>query len=143
MGIIFALIAAAIASYFVPTLVAGIRNKRNTLAIFALNLFLGWTFLGWVGCLVWSLLRDTATAAAEGVQGEASHVRGRLPSTILILAGPGLVVLGYGFWYSLMSVDEEGAYVLGGVVAASGLFAFLVGAIWLIIATNNRGGYTR
>ena len=42
--------------YFVPAVVA--RGKRNFGAIFALNLFLGWTLIGWVGALVWALTKD-------------------------------------------------------------------------------------
>jgi hypothetical protein len=38
--------------YFVPTII-GLR-KRNAVAIFVLNLFLGWTFIGWVVALVWA-----------------------------------------------------------------------------------------
>lgn len=45
--------AIGIAMYFLPTL-AGYR-KQNGLAIFALNLLLGWTFIGWVVALVWAL----------------------------------------------------------------------------------------
>jgi hypothetical protein len=52
-----ALILGAIL-YFVPTLVGYLRKKRNLAAIFALNLLLGWTFLGWAGALVWGLMRD-------------------------------------------------------------------------------------
>ena len=40
--------------YFVPTLVAGLRHHHRTTAIFLLNLFLGWTFVGWVGALFWA-----------------------------------------------------------------------------------------
>lgn len=39
---------------FLPTGVAKIRNHPNTLAIFLLNLFLGWTFIGWVAALLWA-----------------------------------------------------------------------------------------
>ena len=35
-----------------------LRNKRNKMAIFALNFFLGWTLVGWVVSLVWSLTVD-------------------------------------------------------------------------------------
>jgi hypothetical protein len=35
--------------YFVPTIVAARRKHHNTLAICALNLFLGWTVIGWIG----------------------------------------------------------------------------------------------
>ena len=41
--------------YFMPTIIAGARNRKNGGAIFVLNLFLGWTFIGWVGAMVWSL----------------------------------------------------------------------------------------
>jgi hypothetical protein len=43
--------------YFLPALVAFLRNHKNKLAIFLLNLFLGWTVLGWVGSLVWSVIK--------------------------------------------------------------------------------------
>jgi hypothetical protein len=35
-----------------------IREKSNAGAIFALNLFLGWTLIGWVISLVWALSTD-------------------------------------------------------------------------------------
>jgi len=44
--------------YLFPTIVAGVRNKRNSGAIAALNILLGWTFIGWVVALVWSLTSD-------------------------------------------------------------------------------------
>jgi hypothetical protein len=49
------IIAIIAAFYFIPTIVAASSNKRNTGAIFVLNLFLGWTFLGWVAALVWAV----------------------------------------------------------------------------------------
>lgn len=44
--------------YFVPTTVAIIKNKTNTSAILILNLFLGWTLIGWVVALVWATTQD-------------------------------------------------------------------------------------
>lgn len=44
--------------YFIPSMIAAARNKRQKLAIFMLNLCAGWTFLGWVGSLVWAVLPD-------------------------------------------------------------------------------------
>lgn len=41
--------------YFIPTFVSLDRKSDKTLAIFFLNLLLGWTFIGWVVALVWSL----------------------------------------------------------------------------------------
>jgi len=43
--------------YFLPTLIAFLRQHKNKLAIFLLNLLLGWTVLGWVVSLVWSVMR--------------------------------------------------------------------------------------
>ncbi|HXZ31784.1 MAG TPA: superinfection immunity protein [Terriglobales bacterium] len=44
--------------YFLPTIVAVARSKRDTMSIFVLNLFLGWTAIGWVIALVWALKQD-------------------------------------------------------------------------------------
>jgi len=43
--------------YFLPTLIAFLRQHKNKLAIFLLNLLLGWTILGWVVSLVWSVVK--------------------------------------------------------------------------------------
>jgi len=43
------------AIYFLPFLIALIRSHIDSLAIFILNLFLGWTFFGWVFALVWAV----------------------------------------------------------------------------------------
>lgn len=42
--------------YFFPTIVAVGRNQRNAGAIFVLDLFLGWTVIGWVAALVWAFV---------------------------------------------------------------------------------------
>ena len=44
-------------AYFLPSLIAFLRQHKNKLAIFLLNLILGWTVLGWVVSLVWSVIR--------------------------------------------------------------------------------------
>ena len=49
--------ALALVIYFIPTIVAWNRGHQNTMAIGVANLFLGWTFLGWVVCLVWAFVR--------------------------------------------------------------------------------------
>lgn len=54
--------------YLVPTWVAYGRGHHNRGAILAMNILLGWTFLGWVAALVWSLMRvDAPKKAAEPV----------------------------------------------------------------------------
>jgi len=46
--------------YFLPSLIA--HRKRDFGAIFALNLLLGWTFIGWVVALVWALTQSSPYA---------------------------------------------------------------------------------
>jgi hypothetical protein len=57
VGAIFILLLVA-AFYFLPTILGMLRHKRNSLAIFALNLLLGWTLIGWIIALVWGLTAD-------------------------------------------------------------------------------------
>jgi Superinfection immunity protein len=49
--------------YFVPSIVAFARSKRDSASIFILNLLLGWTAIGWVIALVWSLRVDVPVIA--------------------------------------------------------------------------------
>ena len=49
---------AGLLIYFVPTAVAWHRKHRQIPSIAALNLFLGWTLIGWVAALCWALLRE-------------------------------------------------------------------------------------
>lgn len=44
--------------YFLPSLVSVNRKRENTGAIIALNLFAGWTFIGWIVALVWASTMD-------------------------------------------------------------------------------------
>lgn len=44
--------------YLLPTWVAVVRGKRAMFAIFVMNLLLGWSLIGWVIALVWSLIPD-------------------------------------------------------------------------------------
>lgn len=53
-----AVIILFIIPYFLPSIIALFRNKSNTTAIVMLNLFLGWTFIGWVVALIWAVTKD-------------------------------------------------------------------------------------
>jgi hypothetical protein len=48
--------------YFLPSIIAVARSKRDTLAIFLLNFFLGWSVIGWVVALVWAAKHDAPAA---------------------------------------------------------------------------------
>jgi hypothetical protein len=43
-----------IALYFIPTLMALATKSRALAPILVVNLFLGWTLIGWVVCLAWA-----------------------------------------------------------------------------------------
>ncbi len=44
-----------IAFYFLPTLIANGRHLPERSGIFFLNLFLGWTGIGWIIALIWAV----------------------------------------------------------------------------------------
>ena len=48
--------------YFLPTIIAAIKSKRDTVAILLLNLFLGWSVIGWIVALVWAAKNDAPVA---------------------------------------------------------------------------------
>lgn len=49
--------------YFLPSIIALARSKRDILGIVLLNFFLGWTMIGWIVALVWALKTDYIVAA--------------------------------------------------------------------------------
>ena len=50
------IVVIAIGIYIIPTIVACKKGHPQKLAIALLNIFLGWTFIGWIGCLIWSVI---------------------------------------------------------------------------------------
>ncbi|MGA8763594.1 MAG: superinfection immunity protein [Candidatus Sulfotelmatobacter sp.] len=44
--------------YFLPTIIAIARSKRDITSILLLNFFLGWTMIGWIVALVWAVKTD-------------------------------------------------------------------------------------
>ncbi|CAM2144976.1 Superinfection immunity protein [Pararobbsia alpina] len=51
----FAAIAVAVSVYFLPSILADQRKHSDTLVIALFNAVLGWSVIGWVIALVWSL----------------------------------------------------------------------------------------
>lgn len=72
-GLLGAFIIVA-AIYFLPTVVAGMRGHPNGTPIFLLNLFLGWTFIGWLVSLIWSS-SAIAKQVAQPVETQAQNGR--------------------------------------------------------------------
>jgi hypothetical protein len=48
--------------YLLPFLIAKGRRLSNRWSIFLINLFFGWTLIGWVACLSWAV---SGTAKVE------------------------------------------------------------------------------
>ena len=60
MRLVFAILISILSVfYFLPFAIAFNRRRANTGAIFALNLFLGWSLIGWVVALVWALKEES------------------------------------------------------------------------------------
>lgn len=78
----FLIFIVLLALYFVPSMVAAERKHHNTSAIVVLNLFLGWTLVGWVVALVWA---NTATRSPAKA---AAPVRFSAPSPTPSGSGP-------------------------------------------------------
>ena len=50
-------------TYFLPSIIALARNKRDIVAIVLLNFFLGWSVIGWVVALIWAVKHDAPAMA--------------------------------------------------------------------------------
>lgn len=56
----FIVLSLIILAYLLPSLVAFARHHRNDNSICVINIFLGWTILGWIICLAWSFSSNVA-----------------------------------------------------------------------------------
>ena len=54
------MLIVAVLIYFLPTIVALSRGHLSALAIFFLNLFFGWSLIGWLVAFIWSCTGNTA-----------------------------------------------------------------------------------
>lgn len=52
------LIGLFLCFYFLPTIIVAFCNRRQTGAIAATNLLLGWTAIGWLFALIWAFVED-------------------------------------------------------------------------------------
>jgi hypothetical protein len=58
LALFFPIFGFGFVLYFLPAILAFARSKRDAVAILVLNLFLGWTAIGWGIALVWALKED-------------------------------------------------------------------------------------
>lgn len=52
-------------AYLLPTLLAVRRSHRQKAAIAAINILIGWTFLGWAAAFAWALTNRPLPAGAS------------------------------------------------------------------------------
>lgn len=62
MGTIVILSILGFVIYFLPSLIAWKRKHHQLVPIVLLNIFLGWSVLGWVISLVWAFMSPSAAA---------------------------------------------------------------------------------
>lgn len=48
------IVVTALVLYLLPATIACTRGHQHVVMIAVLNIFLGWTLLGWFGCLMWA-----------------------------------------------------------------------------------------
>lgn len=61
VSLLFFLVAPAL--YLLPTYEAWVRKKDNLSAIALVNIFLGWSLIGWVVAMAWALKRPETVIA--------------------------------------------------------------------------------
>jgi hypothetical protein len=62
------------ALYFLPSIIG--RDKRDAMGVFLVNLFLGWTLIGWVVAFLWACAPDrpvNVQYAPAGIARFCSH----------------------------------------------------------------------
>ena len=63
-GAEFLIIIIGLVIYFIPCIVG--RNNRNASTVFLVNLFFGWTLLGWVIALILAISDSKETVVVHG-----------------------------------------------------------------------------
>lgn len=76
--------------YILPSIIAAKRDHPNRVAIVFFNIFLGWTFLGWVLAFVWSL-----TTTGNETKGQANEREGLIDKEDWELSGPDTKICPY------------------------------------------------
>ncbi|WP_232109216.1 superinfection immunity protein [Pseudomonas poae] len=66
--VVFSGIVFIPALYMLPTFEAWLRKHPNLTSIALLNLFLGWTLLGWVAAIVWAFKKQEPQVMASVAQ---------------------------------------------------------------------------
>jgi hypothetical protein len=87
----FVMLVVAFVAYFLPTFIAAKRGHPNGTGIFLLDLFLGWTFLGWLIALIWSVSAIKAAPAVVDTVKPAPDLRYSQLETLAALKEKGVL----------------------------------------------------
>lgn len=65
--VLYALLGVALVLlvYFIPAIVANKKNHDSYVGILLLNIFLGWSLIGWVVALVWAVTKPQAAPSVQ------------------------------------------------------------------------------
>jgi Superinfection immunity protein/zinc-ribbon domain len=80
--LVLVVIAGGIALYFLPTIVAARRQKKNLASIALVNILLGWSFIGWVVALVWAMATDAVDVPATVVVQQQPGITSSQPARL-------------------------------------------------------------
>lgn len=64
--------------YFIPSISAYSRGKRNAASVLVINFFLGWTVIGWIVALSMALGKDAETTVVVKAPEPTKHVSNEL-----------------------------------------------------------------
>ncbi|MBI2665025.1 superinfection immunity protein [Candidatus Woesearchaeota archaeon] len=65
MPILTSALATLGALYFLPTIIAGMKKKKNIVDILLFNTFLGWTIIGWLAAMAWAVYGESSLPFQE------------------------------------------------------------------------------
>ncbi|MEO1721341.1 MAG: superinfection immunity protein [Pseudomonadota bacterium] len=54
-----AVLVGMVAIYILPGVIAEMRKHKRLAGVWIVTVFLGWTFVGWVGALAWAASGET------------------------------------------------------------------------------------
>ncbi len=64
--------------YYVPLCIAGARKHGRLFPIVLVNIFLGWTLVGWIAALVWSFTDEAPVAPCDNDPAESDECKAQL-----------------------------------------------------------------
>ena len=85
VGLSFLLLIFALGVVFslIPWFVALARGCRNTIPIFVICLFFGWTVVGWVAAFIWACVDETSSRVPRRSRRRRTRTRRRKSSPAL------------------------------------------------------------